>query len=78
MACVSGAECVALREVFFREKREQTMTRVPLIASLILCLCLSFFEASIQAAETKLDPSAKETCIKACKKCEDGCRALSM
>lgn len=32
---------------------------------------LAFVGASIQAAETKMDPVAKENCIKACNKCSD-------
>ena len=50
------------------------MTRVPLIAALTLCLCLAFLGASTWAAETKMDPVAKENCIKACNECLRACR----
>ncbi|MCE9630657.1 MAG: hypothetical protein K8S94_08085 [Planctomycetia bacterium] len=53
------------------------MNRFTFVASLILCLGLSVFAASTQAAETKMDPVAKENCIKACKKCADACKALA-
>lgn len=54
------------------------MNRVLFITSVFLCLGLAFVGASIQAAETKMDPVAKDNCIKACKKCEDACRTLAM
>ena len=54
------------------------MNRVPLIASLILCLGLSLFGASTQAADTKMDSTAKENCIKACNECLRACRVLAM
>jgi hypothetical protein len=46
----------------------------PLIDLLFLCLGLSVFSASTQAAKTKMDPAAKENCIKACNECLRACR----
>ena len=57
-----------------RECGEPTMNRVSVIASLLLCLGLSLFGASAHAAETKLDPVAKDNCIKACNECLRACR----
>lgn len=45
------------------------MTHDPLLAALLLCLGLSIFGASARAAETTLDPVAKDNCIKACNEC---------
>ena len=50
------------------------MNLVPVTTSLSVCLGLLVFGASAQAAETKMDPVAKENCIKACNECLRACR----
>lgn len=50
------------------------MIRSLLAVSLMVCLGLSLVGASAQAAESKMDPVAKENCIKACNECLRACR----
>lgn len=65
--------------LLFENAGEPTMNHVPMndvpfVASLILCLGLSFTGVSTQAAEPRMDPVAKENCIKACNECLRACR----
>lgn len=50
------------------------MIRFLVIASVMLCLGLSLVGASARAADSKLDPVAKEKCIEACNECLRACR----
>ena len=50
------------------------MIRSLLVASVMLCSGLSFVGASAQAADSTMDPVAKEECIKACNDCVRACR----
>lgn len=45
-----------------------------LIPALVLCVGLGSIGSLAQAAESKLDPVAKENCIKACNECLRACR----
>ncbi|MFM8413210.1 MAG: four-helix bundle copper-binding protein [Planctomycetota bacterium] len=50
------------------------MNHVATIALAILCLGLSGFGGFTQASEAKLDPVAKDACIRACNDCLRACR----